>query len=63
MDNVSGNISKQWNKHFVAYLSNNNLPHEMIEKEFCVRFVTSSPHASPMEIMNAIQDSIRLVVN
>ncbi|KAI0091387.1 hypothetical protein BDY19DRAFT_886012 [Irpex rosettiformis] len=58
MDDVSGNISKQWNKHFVAYMSNGNLPREMIEKEFCVRFVTSSPHASPMELMQAIRDSI-----
>ncbi len=62
MDDVSGNISKQWNKHFVAYMSNGNLPREMIEKEFCVRFVTSSPHASPMELMQAIQDSIRFVL-
>lgn len=63
MDDVSGNISKQWNKHFVAYMSNANLPREMIEKEFCVRFVTSSPHASPMELMQAIRDSIRYVLS
>ncbi|KAG1814554.1 hypothetical protein EV424DRAFT_1541383 [Suillus variegatus] len=30
----------------------------MLEKEFCVRFVTSSPHAAPMEMMSAMQDSI-----
>ena len=63
MDDVSGSISKQWNKHHVAYLSNGNLPREMIEKEFCVRFVTSSPHASPMELMTAIRDSIRWVTD
>ncbi|KAF8871236.1 hypothetical protein BD779DRAFT_1478341 [Infundibulicybe gibba] len=58
MDDVSGNISKQWNKHHAIYMSNGNLPREMIEKEFCVRFVTSSPHASPMELMTAMKDSI-----
>lgn len=59
MDNVSGNISKQWNKHIVIYMSNANLPREMLEKEFCIRFVTSSPHASPMELMQAMKKSIR----
>ena len=59
MDDVSGNISKQWNKHFVVYMSNANLPREMIEKEFNVRYVSSSPHASPMELMKAVRDSIR----
>jgi hypothetical protein len=63
MDDVSGNISKQWNKHHTIYMSNINLPHEMLEKEFCIQFVTSSPHAAPMEMMNAIQESIRCVVH
>ncbi|KAI0366958.1 hypothetical protein BV20DRAFT_1038073 [Pilatotrama ljubarskyi] len=36
MDNVSGNVSKQWNKHHVIYMSNANLPREMLEKEFCL---------------------------
>ncbi|KAG0692392.1 hypothetical protein DFH29DRAFT_985782 [Suillus ampliporus] len=58
MDDVSGNISKQWNKHHTIYMSNANLPCEMLEKEFCVRFVTSSPHAAPMEMMTAMQESI-----
>ncbi|KAG1874861.1 hypothetical protein F4604DRAFT_1924992 [Suillus subluteus] len=51
MDNISGNISKQWNKHHAVYMSNANLPHEMLEKEFFVCFITSSPHAVPMELM------------
>ncbi|KAI6001467.1 hypothetical protein EDD15DRAFT_2385926 [Pisolithus albus] len=58
MDDVSGNISKQWNKHHVIYMSNANLPREMLEQEFYVRFVTSSPHASPMELMHAMKESI-----
>jgi hypothetical protein len=59
MDDVSGNISKQWNKHHVVYISNASLPREILEKEFCVRFVTSSPYALPMELMAAIKDSIQ----
>ncbi|KAN0136748.1 hypothetical protein V8E53_005518 [Lactarius tabidus] len=58
MDNASANISKQWNKHIVVYLSNAGLPREMLEKEFCVKFVTSSPNASPMELMRAVRDSM-----
>ncbi|KAG2146590.1 uncharacterized protein EDB93DRAFT_1085956 [Suillus bovinus] len=58
MDDVSGNISKQWNKHHTIYMSNANLPREMLEKEFCIRFVMSSPHAAPMEMMSAMQESI-----
>ncbi|KAG1892235.1 hypothetical protein F4604DRAFT_1875644 [Suillus subluteus] len=57
MDDVSGNVSKQWNKHHAIYMSNANLPHEMLEK-FFVRFVTSSPHAAPMELMRAMKESI-----
>lgn len=58
MDDVSGNVSKQWNKHHAIYMSNANLPREMLEKEFFVRFVTSSPHAAPMELMRAMKESI-----
>ena len=58
MDNVSGNISKQWNKHFVIYMSNANLPREMLDQEFNVHFVTSFPHTSPMELMHAMKSSI-----
>ncbi|KAI0681707.1 hypothetical protein BC835DRAFT_1205883, partial [Cytidiella melzeri] len=58
IDDVSGNVSKQWNKHHVVYASNANLPREMIEKEFSVKFVSSSPHASPIELAKAVCDSI-----
>jgi hypothetical protein len=61
MDDVSGNVLKQWNKHHAIYMSNANLPREMLEKEFCVRFVTSSPHAAPMELMAGMKDSIKWV--
>ncbi|KAL4079812.1 hypothetical protein J3A83DRAFT_4356462 [Scleroderma citrinum] len=58
MDDVSGNVLKQWNKHHAIYMSNANLPCEMLDKEFCVCFVTLSPHAAPMELMGAMKESI-----
>ncbi|KIN94071.1 hypothetical protein M404DRAFT_169286 [Pisolithus tinctorius Marx 270] len=58
MDDVSGNISKQWNKHFVIYMSNASLPREMLDQEFHVHFISSSAHASPMELMCAVKESI-----
>ncbi|KAG7097845.1 hypothetical protein E1B28_005160 [Marasmius oreades] len=58
VDDVSGNISKQWNKHHAVYMLNGLLPKQMIEKDFCTRFVTSSPHATPMELVKALKESI-----
>ncbi|KAF8259700.1 hypothetical protein EI94DRAFT_1773885 [Lactarius quietus] len=58
MDDASANISKQWNKHIVVYLSNAGLPCEMLDKEYCTKFVMSSPTASPMELMRAVRDSM-----
>ncbi|KAK1221232.1 hypothetical protein PQX77_009237 [Marasmius sp. AFHP31] len=58
LDDVSGNISKQWNKHHAIYMSNGLLPRQMIDKEFSTKFVTSSPHAAPMELVRALRDNI-----
>ncbi|KIJ13571.1 hypothetical protein PAXINDRAFT_80772 [Paxillus involutus ATCC 200175] len=54
----SGNISKQWNKHHVVYMSNALMPRQMLENEFCVRFVSSSLHAAPLELMQVAKESI-----
>ena len=62
LDDVSGNISKQWNKHHVVYLSNALLPCQMLEKQFCVHFYSMSPHASPIEFMHALRDNIAYVI-
>ncbi|KAJ6583645.1 hypothetical protein B0H10DRAFT_2198263 [Mycena sp. CBHHK59/15] len=58
IDDVSGNKSKQWNKHFSCYMSNGALPRTKLENEFHVRFVTTSPFASPLEIMQGVRASI-----
>ncbi|KZV70154.1 hypothetical protein PENSPDRAFT_456492 [Peniophora sp. CONT] len=58
IDDVSANISKQWNKNHVAYASNALLPREMLDKAFNIYFVSSSPTASPAEIANAVKMSL-----
>ncbi|KAF8266577.1 hypothetical protein EI94DRAFT_1772079 [Lactarius quietus] len=58
MDDASANILKQWNKHIVVYLSNAGLPREMLDKEFCTKFVMSSPNVSPLELMCPMWDSM-----
>ncbi|KAI5998991.1 hypothetical protein F5J12DRAFT_895399 [Pisolithus orientalis] len=40
-------------------MSNASMPREMVEKEFCIHFVTSSPHATPLELMNGVSKSVR----
>jgi len=62
MDDVSGNVSKQWNKHHVVYVSNAAMPREMLEKQFCVRFVSLSPYATPLELMQGVKASIQFVL-
>ncbi|CUA75716.1 Dynein heavy chain, cytoplasmic [Rhizoctonia solani] len=54
----SGNTSKQWNKHWSCYLSNASLPREILQAEYNVRFVATSPHATPSEMMHGIRSSI-----
>ena len=56
---TSADVSKRWNKHHVIYMSNAAMLREMLEKGFCVRFVSSLPHAAPLELMEGFQDSLR----
>lgn len=61
IDDVSGNQSKQWNKHFSCYMSNGALPRTKLESEFHVRFVATSLNATPLEIMQGVRASIEYV--
>lgn len=59
IDDVSGNQSKQWNKHFACYMSNGLLKREALMEEFHVRFVAASPSATPLEIMQGVKSSVQ----
>ncbi|TFK17304.1 hypothetical protein FA15DRAFT_661542 [Coprinopsis marcescibilis] len=48
-DDVSGNVSKQYNPHTNLYIQNLNLPHEKLSQEYFVRFCSTSSYASSSE--------------
>jgi hypothetical protein len=61
MDDVSGNKTKQWNKHISTYISNGALTREVLNSEYSVQFVLTSKHASPSELMQGIREDLECV--
>ena len=57
-DDVSGNRSKQWNKHWNWYFAIAGLPKRLLHQEYFVHFLSTSPYASVLEQAKAICDQV-----
>jgi hypothetical protein len=55
-DDVSGNVSKQYNAHTNMYVTNLNLPHQKLQQEYFIRFASTSPYASSSEQFVALAE-------
>lgn len=57
-DDVSGNVSKQFNPHMNLYVASAILPHHKVSQEYFVRFCSTSPHASSGEQFEALAEDL-----
>ncbi|KIJ31527.1 hypothetical protein M422DRAFT_61644 [Sphaerobolus stellatus SS14] len=60
-DDVSGNMTKQYNPHLNIYVQHSNLPHRLLSQEYFVRFLSTSPSASSAEQFAGLVNQITQV--
>ncbi|THV05527.1 hypothetical protein K435DRAFT_892109 [Dendrothele bispora CBS 962.96] len=58
-DDVSGNVSKQYNAHTNVYITNAHLPHRMLAQEFFIRYCSTSQVASSSEQFVALCEDFK----
>ncbi|KAF8491433.1 hypothetical protein JB92DRAFT_2753012 [Gautieria morchelliformis] len=58
-DDVGGNVSKMVNAHKNIYLAHDNVPGRLLQQEYFVCFVATSPHASNPEQFEAVLEMVR----
>ncbi|KAJ6532308.1 hypothetical protein DFH09DRAFT_1044141 [Mycena vulgaris] len=58
-DDVSGARSKQYQKHINVYSANANLSGQLLNQEYFVRFVSTSPHAGALEQLKVVVNQVK----
>ncbi|KAJ7144573.1 hypothetical protein C8R44DRAFT_602437 [Mycena epipterygia] len=58
-DDVSGNVSKQYNPHMNIYIVNANIPHKKLSQEYFIRFCSTSPNASSGEQFDGMSEDFK----
>ncbi|KAJ6629606.1 hypothetical protein B0H10DRAFT_1776091 [Mycena sp. CBHHK59/15] len=58
-DDVSGARSKQYQKHINVYAANANLPGQLLQQEYFVRFVSTSPNAGALEQLKVVTEQVK----
>lgn len=59
VDDVSGNHTKQYNKHLNVYINNTNLPAQVLNKEQFTNFISTSQHATSSEQLSELMKVIK----